>query len=51
MTFTDVVFASAFGQLVAIGIVCVAWLLLKVVKLLWLIGQVVVTQVSVKISK
>jgi hypothetical protein len=51
MTFTDLVWASAFGQLVALGIVCAAWVLLKVVKMLWLIGHVVVTQVSVKVSK
>lgn len=50
-SFNDLVWASALGQLVALGIVCGAWVLLKMVKLLWLIGQVVVTQVTVKISK
>jgi uncharacterized membrane protein YccC len=39
MTYQDIVFASALGQLIAIGVVAVAWGLLKMLSLLWRIAQ------------
>lgn len=38
MTFTDIVFASALGQLAALGIAAFAWLLWQVSKLIWTFG-------------